>query len=47
MTQRRRPFPGPQVSTREEDWLVDTLALRSHMHLLQPVFTDPGKVKVT
>ena len=35
-----------QLSTRDEDWLVDTLALRAHMQLLSPVFTDPTKVKV-
>lgn len=35
-----------QISTRDEDWLVDTLALRAHMQLLSPVFTDPSKVKV-
>ena len=35
-----------QLSTRDEDWLVDTLALRSHMQLLSPVFTDATKVKV-
>lgn len=35
-----------QISTRDEDWLVDTLALRSHMQLLLPVFTDATKVKV-
>lgn len=35
-----------QLSTRDEDWLVDTLALRAHMQLLSPVFTDASKVKV-
>jgi exosome complex exonuclease RRP6 len=35
-----------QVSTRSEDWLVDTLALRARMHLLLPAFTDPDRVKV-
>eukprot|EP01043_Picozoa_sp_COSAG02_P019589 COSAG02_NODE_948_length_15709_cov_67.728700_16_plen_711_part_00 len=35
-----------QISTRDEDWLVDTIALRSHMQLLSAVFTDATKVKV-
>ncbi|XP_074655817.1 exosome complex component 10-like [Tubulanus polymorphus] len=35
-----------QISTRNEDWVVDTLALRSEMHLLNDVFTDPKIVKV-
>jgi hypothetical protein len=35
-----------QVSTREQDFIVDTIALRSHMQLLLPVFTDPTIVKV-
>ena len=35
-----------QLSTRFEDFLVDTLALRSQLHLLLPVFTDSRKVKV-
>lgn len=35
-----------QVSTREEDFLVDTLALRAHMHILNSSFTDPKIVKV-
>ena len=35
-----------QLSTRDEDFLVDTIALRSQMHLLLPVFTDSRKRKV-
>lgn len=35
-----------QVSTRDADWLVDTLALRSRMHVLNHVFTNPNVVKV-
>ena len=35
-----------QISTRDEDFIIDTLALRSHMHLLNTVFTDPKIVKV-
>ncbi|KAH9922677.1 uncharacterized protein B0H18DRAFT_1017430 [Fomitopsis serialis] len=35
-----------QVSTREEDWVVDTLALREELEALNEVFTDPRIVKV-
>jgi len=35
-----------QVSTRTEDFLVDTLSLRSHIHILNSSFTDPKIVKV-
>ena len=36
-----------QVSTRAEDFIVDTLALRSLLGpALTPVFTDPAVVKV-
>ncbi|KAJ3398927.1 exosome nuclease subunit, partial [Chytridiales sp. JEL 0842] len=35
-----------QISTRNEDFIVDTLVLRSHLHLLNKVFTDPNIVKV-
>src|SRR5690606_39095909 len=35
-----------QVSTRKEDFLIDTLALRAHMPLLAPVFANPAIVKV-
>ncbi len=36
-----------QVSTRSHDYIVDTLALRHHMHLLQEPFTNPNILKVT
>ncbi|KZT64247.1 hypothetical protein DAEQUDRAFT_698972 [Daedalea quercina L-15889] len=35
-----------QISTREEDWVVDTLALREELESLNEVFTDPRIVKV-
>lgn len=35
-----------QVSTRTEDFIVDTLALREHMHLLSTSFHDANIVKV-
>ena len=35
-----------QVSTRAEDFLVDTLALRGRLHVLNTVFTDPCVLKV-
>jgi exosome complex exonuclease RRP6 len=35
-----------QISTREEDWVVDTLLLREELGELNEVFTDPGIVKV-
>lgn len=35
-----------QISTREEDWVVDTLALREELEALNEVFTDPKIVKV-
>ena len=35
-----------QVSTREQDFLVDTLGLRDHMHLLNSSFANPSIVKV-
>ena len=35
-----------QISTREEDWVVDTLALREELEELNEVFTDPKIVKV-
>ncbi|XP_068771851.1 exosome complex component 10 isoform X2 [Struthio camelus] len=35
-----------QISTRTEDFIIDTLELRSDMHLLNETFTDPGIVKV-
>ncbi|CAI4051183.1 hypothetical protein SKDZ_15G1540 [Saccharomyces kudriavzevii ZP591] len=35
-----------QVSTRERDYLVDTIELRDALHILNEVFTDPLIVKV-
>lgn len=36
-----------QISTREEDWVVDTLLLRDELEVLNEVFTDPDIVKVS
>jgi exosome complex exonuclease RRP6 len=35
-----------QLSTRTTDYLIDVLALRSDVHVLNDAFTDPSKVKV-
>lgn len=35
-----------QISDRNQDWLVDVLALRSEMEILNTVFADPKIVKV-
>ncbi|AMD20150.1 HCL001Cp [Eremothecium sinecaudum] len=35
-----------QISTRNKDWLVDTIALREELHVLNEVFTDPNILKV-
>ncbi|KAF0714057.1 Aste57867_4071 [Aphanomyces stellatus] len=35
-----------QISTWDCDWLVDTLALRSHLHVLNTIFCNPAKLKV-
>lgn len=35
-----------QISTREEDWVIDTLALREELEVLNEVFTNPRIVKV-
>ncbi|KAB5567687.1 hypothetical protein PHYPO_G00235740 [Pangasianodon hypophthalmus] len=35
-----------QISTREEDFIIDTLELRSEMHILNESFTNPSIVKV-
>ncbi|KAG9020643.1 exosome nuclease subunit [Tulasnella sp. JGI-2019a] len=35
-----------QISTRNEDFIVDTLALREELDVLNDVFTDPSIVKV-
>ena len=36
-----------QISTRNHDYIIDTLELRHHMHNLLDVFTNPSIVKVT
>lgn len=36
-----------QISTRTEDFVVDTLELRSDMYILNESFTDPAIVKVS
>lgn len=35
-----------QISTRDHDFIVDTIALREELHLLNEVFADPRIVKV-
>lgn len=35
-----------QISTREEDFIIDTLELRSELYILNEAFTDPAIVKV-
>ncbi|KIY69320.1 hypothetical protein CYLTODRAFT_372907 [Cylindrobasidium torrendii FP15055 ss-10] len=35
-----------QISTREEDWIVDLLELRDEAEILNEVFTDPSVIKV-
>ncbi|XP_051947548.1 exosome component 10 [Xyrauchen texanus] len=35
-----------QISTREEDFIVDTLQLRSEMYILNETFTDPTIMKL-
>lgn len=35
-----------QISTREEDFIVDTLTLRKQLWILNRVFTNPNIVKV-
>jgi exosome complex exonuclease RRP6 len=36
-----------QISTREEDFVIDTLALREELQELNEIFTDPQITKVT
>lgn len=36
-----------QISTRMEDFIIDTLELRSDMYILNETFTDPAIVKVS
>ncbi|ESK95601.1 exosome complex exonuclease rrp6 [Moniliophthora roreri MCA 2997] len=35
-----------QISTREQDWIVDLLVLRGELEVLNEVFTDPKIIKV-
>ncbi|XP_053592821.1 exosome component 10 [Microplitis demolitor] len=35
-----------QISTRDTDYLVDTLSLRSELHILNEIFTKPSVLKV-
>ncbi|XP_012257874.2 exosome component 10 [Athalia rosae] len=35
-----------QISTRDTDYLIDTLTLRSHLHVLNEIFTKPSILKV-
>lgn len=35
-----------QVSTRDSDYIIDTLELRDKMQILNEIFTDPAVVKV-
>ena len=35
-----------QVSTRKEDFIIDALVLRHHLHILNSSFTNPNIVKV-
>lgn len=35
-----------QISTREEDWIIDVLSLRDELEILNEVFADPSIIKV-
>jgi exosome complex exonuclease RRP6 len=35
-----------QISTRDEDFLIDTIKLRNELHILNLYFTDPERVKI-
>ncbi|KAK6454040.1 ribosomal RNA processing 3'-5 [Scheffersomyces xylosifermentans] len=35
-----------QISNREQDWIIDTLALRDDLEIVNTVFADPNIVKV-
>ena len=35
-----------QLSTRTKDYIIDTIALRSHLQILNKVFTDPKIIKI-
>lgn len=47
---RHRSFNGfvclMQISTRNNDFIVDTLTLREDLEELNEIFTDPGILKV-
>jgi len=47
---RHRSFNGfaclMQISTRNDDFIVDTLTLREELEELNEIFTDPGILKV-
>lgn len=36
-----------QISTRDKDWIVDTLKLRTELQVLNEVFADPKIIKVS
>ena len=36
-----------QISSRTEDFLIDTFAVRDDLHILNNVFTNPNVVKVS
>ncbi len=36
-----------QISTREEDWIIDLLSLRDELEILNEVFADPSIIKVS
>ena len=36
-----------QISTRDSDFVIDTLELREHLHVLNASFTDPNITKVS
>jgi cation-transporting P-type ATPase D len=35
-----------QISTQQEDYLIDTIALHDSMEILRPVFANPSICKV-
>ena len=35
-----------QLSTRKKDYVIDTITLRSHLHVLNNIFTNPKIVKI-
>lgn len=36
-----------QISTRDHDYIIDALALREHLNVLNDSFTDPRILKVS